>query len=823
MKPLKFCAHLIFCFLMAAPAFGQSDWIKAKLWGSGAMLVYFGEDGAAAAKMRAILRSEELIDMGLKQFVLAPQSEDATEVKQQLNIRLGSNWALADSNGFVITQGDALPSAEAISAALQKARLRSPIKILREFLKQHPGHLSARIDLLTRLRAIAEKRTIRTLKLSALTTDERPHGQYAVELDTWLEIDSEIAKYGDNALQPKDDIEIWGPYAQEMDIVFKTGEWRLIRGFILPGQQIPLEACSSTMATLYRRHLPKVAEALRERPGYESLWKTYAWMRGTAKDKSSLQTLLATLPAEAYFAREMLDKEDHENNRWGALAERLWARRKSMLASQYSIHAQLTASSEMIGVADLNKRAENESGKILKLLEALIRTSRAGDAEYVVKIFAKFPHNPNFVQKAADLAIKCGRQDLATKWRDMRIEATPRKNDVEYLEAILPKDSATPLVILVNGEVDPLHPLLASLGKVAMENEQLSQLLESEEFAEWQLKGAALNKELSGIMQQREGWSGSDTMWAMLIKTDGELKVTSSGLGMPSAKDLASALEHSRAEKPTDRLKRVFKETPSYYGALEELVPILLDAATAKTKAKIAQTKANELSDDDDALIWGEYAQYYRKLIDFLANNFWLYIHWEPIHVKTYETLKYSHTMKALCKELLPLASATVQKLPSDENYYWDLWTLLFDPSRDTQFSDFVDSIVQSPLHEEDTNTSKMTVGVIARMRAAEKYKLSGNWNGVVSALEPFWEGLRNQGELRNYLNIISSYYLSNSTLPLIEAYLNLGKDAALKEWMAVWKESPRWKSIEAKVAELYEKYGKKEGLVDLGLMRVER
>jgi hypothetical protein len=812
MKPIQ-TAIISFCLLMAAPVFGQSDWIKAELSGNGAMLVYFGDDNTAAAKMRAILRSDELIDMGLRQLALAPQSKDATEIKQQLKISLGSNWVLVDSNGFAIAQWGALPSSEAISAALQKAGLRNPIKVLREFLKQHPGHLSARIDLLTRLRAIAEKRTIRTLKLNAITADELHPGQHGITeyTYTWLNIDSVIAKYADKELAAKDDIEIWGPYAQEMDMVFNTGEWRMIRDFIQPWRQIPLEACSPTMAALYRRHLPKVAEALRERPSYEYLWHTYAWLRGIAKGKSSIQALLATLPAESDFAREMLCKEDRENNRWGALAERLWARRKSMLASQYSIHAQLTASSKMIAVADLKKRAENESGEMLELLEALIRTSRAGDAEYVVKIFAKFPHNPNFVQKAADLAMQCGRQDLATKWRGMQIETIGEEMDLEYLEATLLWGSF-PLIVLLNGEVDPLDPLFASLGRIAMENKQLSQLLESKEFVEWQLRGAALNKELSALMQQREGWSGSDTTWAMLIDTDGELKVTSSGLGMPSAKDLAAALEHAKAEKPTDRLKRAFKEAPNYYGALEALVPILLSAATAETKAKIAQTKASELSDEDDALIWGEYAQYYRKLIDFLANNFWLYIYWEPVHVETYETLKYSPTMKALCKELLPLVSATVQKMPSDERYYWLLWTMLFDPSRDTQFSDFVNSIVQSPLHEEDTSISKTTVGVIVRIHAAKKYKLNENWSGVANTLEPFWEGLRSQGELRNYLNIVSQYYLSNSTLPLIEAYLSLGREAALKEWVAAWKESPRWKNIEAEVTELYEKYGRGSG-----------
>jgi len=811
MKYLQ-AALISFCTLIAVPAFGQSDMIKEELRGSGAMLVYFGEDGgaAAAAKMQTILRSDELIDMGLRQQVLTPQSENTTEITQQLRISLGSNWALVDSNGFSIAQWDTLPSAEAISAELQRVGIRSPIKVLREFLKQHPDHLAARIDLLTRLRAIAEKRTIRALKLNDVTADEMPIGQYPHNLDTWLNIDSEIAKYSDKALDTKDDIEIWGPYAQEMDVVFSTGEWRLITNFIRPGWQIPLEACSATMAALYRRHLPKVIEALRERPGNlsEWLWRTYAWMRGTSKDKSPIRVLLTTLPAESNFAQEMVDKEDRENNRWDALAERLWARRKSMLANQYSIHAQITGNSRFKDVQGLNKRAEIEAGKLLNLLEVLIKVSRTGDAEYVVKTFAKFPHNANFVQKAADLAIQCGRPDLATEWRGMRIEELSKKRDLEYLEAVLPRGGA-PIVVLVNGEVDPILPLLASLGAVALKNKQLNQLLESEEFVEWQLECAALNSELSALMQQREGWSGNEVRWAVLVNADGELKVSSSGLGMPSAKDLAAALEHAKAEKPADRLKRLVKENPSYYGALEELAPILLASATAKTKAKIAQTKAGELSLDDDALIWGEYALYYRKLINYLANNLWLLSHWEPVHVDTYETLKYSPAMKALCRELLPLISATIQKLP-DEHLHWDLWTMLFDPSRDTQFSDFLDSIVPSPLQEKYASTYNLTAGVVLRAAAAKKYKLNGNWSGVVNALEPFWESLRSQGELRSDLLTGSNQYnWSNSILPLIEAYLNLGRDASLKEWVAMWKESRHWKSIEAEVAKLYEKYGK--------------
>jgi hypothetical protein len=103
-----------------------------------------------------------------------------------------------------------------------------------------------------------------------------------------------------------------------------------------------------------------------------------------------------------------------------------------------------------------------------------------------------------------------------------------------------------------------------------------------------------------------------------------------------------------------------------------------------------------------------------------------------------------------------------------------------------------------------------MDVGVNQRMQAAEKYKLNGNWSGVVNALEPFWEGLRSRGELGNLnFHLGNAYSWSDSTLPLIEAYLNLGRDAALKEWVAVWKESPRWKNIEAEVTKLYEKYGK--------------
>jgi hypothetical protein len=333
-----------------------------------------------------------------------------------------------------------------------------------------------------------------------------------------------------------------------------------------------------------------------------------------------------------------------------------------------------------------------------------------------------------------------------------------------------------------------------------------------------------------------EGWGDNEARWAMLVKADGKFKVLMSGLGMPSVADLLAALEHAKVEKPADRLKKTIKESPSYYEALEELVSILLDVATAKTEAKIAQTKASELSDEDDALIWGEYALYYRKMINFLANNIWRFTywgnwgkywsHWSPVHVETYETLKYSPTMKALCKELLPLISATVQKLPTND-HYWDLWSMLFDPGQDTQFSDFVDSIVQSPLQDKYAIFSTRTIGAMLGIPATKKYKLNGNWSGVVNVLEPFWEGLRNQDK-QHFIDFptINPYQFLDSVLPLIEAYLNLGKDAALKgwvaEWVDVWKDAPNWEYIKIMVGKLYEKYGREEGPWGLGLVRVE-
>jgi hypothetical protein len=298
-----FIALLAVGIFIAQPLLGQSPWAAARLMGGeNALLVYFGDDGNKVLdQLQAMLRTDELVEMNLRFQLLDPASKSARTAQQELRANIGSKWALADKKGFLMAQGDKAPTAEALIAALESAGIRSPIKVLREFLRKHPDHLGARQRLLTQLRKLAETRTMGVLQIEAKTTRELaqqndPESRYRMFSRRVNLVDTSAFK--DKRLEAKDDIVIWGPYAHEMDTLFRSEDWRQCllglsssRGALL----LPVEICSPLMRQLYGRILPQIKIALHERPNNISLWNMYAWMRHIAGDKEPFQHMIASM------------------------------------------------------------------------------------------------------------------------------------------------------------------------------------------------------------------------------------------------------------------------------------------------------------------------------------------------------------------------------------------------------------------------------------------------------------------------------------------------------------------------------------------------
>jgi hypothetical protein len=180
----------------------------------------------------------------------------------------GAGWVALDMENRLIAFGAKTPSAKEFEGMLGRHGLRSPAQRLRAFLRENPGHLDARADLLKD----ARRRAVARMPPDAPDAEK----------------DLDAAK----------DLTIWGTLAAEADAAF-SGTWLgMDLGFFVPDKKQP-ERFSKLMKATFRRHIPSVEAAIREQPTDRSLWNIWAWMaRGLADYRWG--TFIDSLGAFAY-------------------------------------------------------------------------------------------------------------------------------------------------------------------------------------------------------------------------------------------------------------------------------------------------------------------------------------------------------------------------------------------------------------------------------------------------------------------------------------------------------------------------------------------
>ncbi|MCL1909248.1 MAG: hypothetical protein FWG12_07800, partial [Holophagaceae bacterium] len=183
-----------------------------------------------------------------------------------------SRWLVLDAQNQAVAYGNKLISADEFASQLQKAGLASPIRQLRDFLRQRPDHLEARADLLQYLRRKA-------LELAAKKTAS-PDAQ-------------------GSGLSPEDDLLVWAPLAQEVDATFR-GDWAGIAiPFFRAEEESQPEKNSPIMKGVFARHIGKVEAALQEAPTSQLLWSAWAWMARSLENRD-WKKLLSGLDAFTY-------------------------------------------------------------------------------------------------------------------------------------------------------------------------------------------------------------------------------------------------------------------------------------------------------------------------------------------------------------------------------------------------------------------------------------------------------------------------------------------------------------------------------------------
>jgi hypothetical protein len=202
------------CMSMAAPMPAQQP-----LVGSSCILMHFGKRSEPLFDaLQALPKTDELLEMRLF-FRSTSRADDYDRYVSRYGLSRDSKWALtADvfNSTRILAQGIKPPSVTDIQNALEQAGVKSPIRALRDFLKIHPGHLEARVQLLSHLRSIAEEQTRSALQLGAKPAEGgKPNNGFMVSLgdDEMIFIDpgsNEPDTPDDKKLTPEQDAKFGG-------------------------------------------------------------------------------------------------------------------------------------------------------------------------------------------------------------------------------------------------------------------------------------------------------------------------------------------------------------------------------------------------------------------------------------------------------------------------------------------------------------------------------------------------------------------------------------------------------------------------------------
>ena len=372
----------------------------------GTWLVLEDEGVTWGAAVRAAVQEDALAALNLPLQVAGGKKADAmsTYLRERYGWSRGGHWALLDSAGRVMADGAAKPTAAALTAAAERAGLRSRAQELADFLRRNEDHLEARIALLREQVIIASRRT--TKLLGGATENPKPDEAGKVPEPVLLEAES--------------DLKIWAEAAQSLDRLFQ-GRW-LEASSDLPWALSGAEAVHSpAMRALWIRHLPAVEEALRRQPNAWDLWRIWILAADLTGGRplspllDSLEPLPGTAPEDWPPAAvlEAFVRDAKKRGDWRAIREAMEPRWE-----EWRGDSRRAAMGQGPG--------ERVWTRLLQpLVEALLSMGDAGAADQVVAQAIESLRWEGVAGLARDLATRLNRPDLAARWGGLS-QARPR-------------------------------------------------------------------------------------------------------------------------------------------------------------------------------------------------------------------------------------------------------------------------------------------------------------------------------------------------------------------------------------------------------------
>jgi tetratricopeptide (TPR) repeat protein len=469
---------------------------------------------------------------------------------------LGSRWVAFDDSNKVITAGVKIPDAKALDSAMEQFGIKSKLKQLRDFVKEHPDHTDARADLLKEVR-----------RRALLTTPK--------------DVDKDL----DEAV----DLRTWGVLAREFDLAMNLSWIGFNLDFFRPNEDQP-EKYSPLMKVVFRKHIGRVEAVLRELPTNQNLWDIWAWMARTLNDRPVLQFVQSLDPFDfncpspkvaVWLTSTAKAKED-----WDSVVQLARLGRKF---EGGTIKETTTWSPSRITISKTSIQFDEDAGfpekaSYYPLLEALLKLGRIEEANDIYDELTRRLRWTFEPRATAEIARSAGFEELTATWsKGLPTKQTP---------FCLPNNWGNPEILILADFNTPEYNQFKSL----VNRIQLR----------WPLLPA------SNWKKQFLNWAGDDFRWALIA---GDGLVIADGTKIPTATELMEILEGKGIKTTRARAEEFLRNSPDHTEALVALgVENIFKGMNALQLANIGE-QSKELDSDQDEAIWGNIARPWNKIM----------------------------------------------------------------------------------------------------------------------------------------------------------------------------------------------------------------
>jgi hypothetical protein len=413
------------------------------------LLVFENNSKPIMASVRKLLQEEGIADLGLVPMALHQERELAIAAQRRFRLAPNTRWAVINSKEQCLASGQTVPKADEFAQALAAKGIQSPIRVLREFIKTHPDHLEARMELLGLQQRSAEERSRAALGLEiGDQADNLPVQRQRADTGSTIAMmlragGNEFFGYrrpkpkpipADKVLGTAVDLQIWGGYAESFDRLLTGDDW-IIGGLSFNNSDAPLEVCSPLVKGLYKRKIGQVEAALERAPVNTRLWSVWIRMADVIGNKNVQEVVdrLTQRPGSGFSSwpnavRKRLIDEARQNSRWNYAADYLWSEYENELIIKGNIKVNMDSNAtkfnqnqnEVLRRTLDSLWAEQWDNLFEPLLEALIRMNDLGRADAVLNVLRKGQQQGQLSEtqmlKAVALANRCDRPDIARSW-----------------------------------------------------------------------------------------------------------------------------------------------------------------------------------------------------------------------------------------------------------------------------------------------------------------------------------------------------------------------------------------------------------------------